>query len=204
MINADLLRALGVGNSASELFAPLLADACPKWEIDEPKEVAAFVANSAHESANFSRLEENLNYSAQALRTYWPKRVSAELAQRIARQPERIANVVYANRMGNGDADSGDGWAYRGRGLIQVTGRASYDALSFAWGVDCVAEPEKLTTPEGAVVSACWFWKTNGCNELAQQERWKDLCIRINGGLNGYAERMALLETALDYLGVTQ
>lgn len=197
----DLLRALNVGEVTSEIYAPILADACPKWEIDEPRETAAFLANCVHESGHFSRIEENLNYSAQALRSYWPKRVSAEAAQRIARKPEQIANVVYANRMGNGDYDSGDGWAYRGRGLIQVTGRANYQALSFAWGVDCIEEPEKLTTPLGAVVSACWFWKSNGCNELAQALRWRDLCVRINGGLNGYSERMELLEIALNHFG---
>ncbi len=196
----ELLRAIGVSNGYAMLYGPLLEEACPLWEIDEQSEVAAFVANCAHESAMFSRVEENLNYSAQALRTYWPKRVSIELASRIARKPEQIANVVYANRMGNGDTDSGDGWAFRGRGLIQVTGRANYDKLSYAWGVDCTSEPDKLTTPNGAVVSACWFWKSNGCNELAQAERWKDLCIRINGGLNGLAERMELLAKAQHYL----
>lgn len=201
MIDAGLLQALGVGNNHATQYADLLAEACPLWEIDEKNEIAAFVANCAHESAHFSRVEENLNYSAQALRMYWPKRVSIELASRLARKPEQIANVVYANRMGNGDVDSGDGHRFKGRGILQVTGRFNYEKLSYAWGVDCLAEPEKLTTPLGAVVSACWFWKTNGCNELAQAERWKDLCIRINGGLNGYAERMSLLGEALEYLG---
>ena len=201
MIDADLLLALGVDNETANLYAPILDDACPRWEIDEVDEVSAFVANCAHESARFTQLEENLNYSGDALLRLWPRRVTPQVARRIARKPEQIANVVYANRMGNGDTDSGDGWAYRGRGLIGVTGKESYSKFSFAWGVDCVAEPEKLTTPLGAVVSACWFWKSNGCNELAQALRWKDLCVRINGGMNGYHERMELLETALKHLG---
>ena len=204
MIDAGLLSALGVNDERAEMFAPLLDDACPQWEIDEASEIAAFVANCTHESARFTRLEENLNYSGDALLKLWPRRVSPQVARRIARKPQQIANVVYSNRMGNGDEFSGEGWDFRGRGLIQCTGKNNYSALSYAWGVDCVAEPEKLTTPLGAVVSACWFWKTNGCNELAQAERWKDLCLRINGGLNGYAERMELLETALEHLGANQ
>ena len=200
MIDAGLLQALGVNSDNAEMYAPILDDAGPRWEIDETSEVAAFVANCVHESARFTQLEENLNYSGDALLRLWPKRVSPQVARRIARKPEQIANVVYANRMGNGDEASGDGWAYRARGLIGCTGKENYRKFSFAWGVDCVEEPEKLTTPLGAVVSACWFWKSNGCNELAQAERWKDLCVRINGGLNGYAERMELLEAALKYL----
>ena len=199
MIN--LLRALGVDGDGAELYAPILNDACPRWEIDETSEIAAFVANCVHESARFTHLEENLNYSGDALLRLWPRRVTPQVARRIARKPEQIANVVYANRMGNGDTDSGDGWAYRGRGLIGVTGKEGYSKFSFAWGVDCVAEPEKLTTPLGAVVSACWFWKSNGCNELAQAERWVDLCRKINGGTNGMAERCELIEAALKYLG---
>ena len=204
MISAELLRALEVSRAESELFAPIFADECPKWGIDEPNEIAAFVANCVHESGRFTRLDENLNYSAQALRTFWPKRVTPESANRIARNPEKIANLVYADRMGNGDAASGDGWMYRGRGACQITGRANYAALALASGLDCVDQPETLAEPVGAVVSACWFWQSNGCNELAQAGRWKDLCIRINGGLNGYAERMDSLETAREFLGLNQ
>ena len=200
MIEVDLLLALGVHTSNAKLYAPLLDDACPQWGIDEPDEVAAFLANCAHESGGFAVLEENLNYSAEALRRLWPNRVSVDVAKRIARKPELIANVVYANRMGNGDYDSGDGWAYRGHGLLGVTGKDNHRAFSYAWGVDCVAEPERLAEPTGAVVSACWFWAAHGCNELAQAKRWEDLCRRINGGLNGFDERMALINTALQYL----
>lgn len=202
MIDADLLRALGVGNSAAELYAPLLAEACPLWEIDEPREVAGFLANCAHECGKFTRFTENLNYSARALRQYWPNRVSEELALQIERKPVLIANTVYANRMGNGDYESGDGWAFRGRGCIQLTGRENYTRFADAWGYDVVSKPEMLAQPEGALVSACWFWKTNGCNELAQLGDWLALRKRVNGGTNGLAEVTALLETALQYLGV--
>ena len=202
MIDADLLRALGVGNSAAELYAPLLAEACPLWEIDEPREVAGFLANCAHECARFTVFEENLNYSARGLRQYWPNRISDDLARQIERKPMLIANTVYANRMGNGDEDSNDGWTYRGRGCIQLTGRMNYTKFADAWGYDVVATPSMLAQPEGAIVSACWFWKTNGCNELAQASEWLALRKRVNGGTNGLAEVTALLETALQYLGV--
>lgn len=210
MIDAAFLRALGVGNSASELYAPLLAEACPLWEIDEPREVAAFLANCTHECAKFTAFRENLNYSAQALANSW-NRFSAtgkrrgppnELALSIARNPQAIANAAYCNRMGNGDEDSNDGWVFRGGGIIQLTGRANYAAFSEAWGQDLVTNPELIVEPEAAVVSACWFWKTKGCNELAQAGEWVKVREKVNGGDNGLAEVNALLETALQYLGV--
>lgn len=202
MIDADLLRALGAGNSAAELYAPLLDEACPLWGIDTPEEVAGFLANCAHESARFAAVTENLNYSAQALMQTWPRRVTPELAARIARNPVAIANTVYANRMGNGYYASGDGWTFKGRGLIQVTGRANYEALATAWGEDCVSNPDLLCTPEGAVVSACWFWSAHGCAELAATKQWVKLREVINGGQNGLNEVLALTETAINYLGV--
>ena len=106
------------------------------------------------------------------------------------------------NRLGNGDEDSNDGWVYRGGGIIQLTGRANYAAFSEAWGQDLVANPELIVQPEYAVVSACWFWKTKGCNEIAQAGQWVKVRERVNGGTNGLAEVNALLETALQYLGV--
>jgi putative chitinase len=202
MIDADLLRALGVGNSAAELYAPILTEACPLWGIEEPNEIAAFVANCAHESAKFTVFEENLNYSAWALRQYWPNRISEDQAKQIERKPMLIANAVYSNRMGNGSEESNDGWTFRGRGAIQVTGRDNYEALAQAWGYDTGAKPEMLALPEGAIVSACWFWKAHGCNELAQAGDWIALRKRINGGTNGMAEVTYLLDKARNYLGL--
>lgn len=209
MIDVDFLRALGASQSAAALYAPLLADAAPQWEIDEPREVAAFLANCAHESARFSVVVENLNYSAQGLANTWDRFSSTgkkggppnALALRLHRQPEDIANVVYANRFGNGDENSGDGWKYRGRGLIQTTFLGNYQELKDDWGVDVVSNPDLLLTPEGAMVSACRFWKAHGCNELAQAGQWTALRRRVNGGDNGLKEVNALLEIALQYLG---
>jgi len=200
MITADLLRGLGVGNSASELYAPLLAEACPQWDIDEPREVAAFLANCCHESAYFTRLEENLNYSANRLRVIWPNRVTPEDAIRLAHKPREIALHVYSNRMGNGPAETGDGWNFRGRGLPMITGRDNYRALSAAWGVDLLSNPEILLEPDGAVVSACWFWRANGFDKLAQAGDWAAITRRWNGGMNGHEERVRLIDLVLGYL----
>lgn len=209
MIDVNLLQALGVSPTLAAMYAPILDEACPLWGIDERREVAGFLANCTHESDRFAQLSENLNYSAQGLANTWArfsvtgKRGGAPTAEAIgiARQPFLIANTAYANRMGNGDENSGDGWRFRGRGLIQVTGRSNYEALAEAWGVDCVERPELLATPEGAVVSACWFWKSNGCNELAQSGRWEELRRKVNGGTLGMKEVGDLLETALKHLG---
>lgn len=204
----DLLRALGVADETAAVYAPILAEALPLWEIDEPREVAAFMGTCAHESKRFSSLPENLNYSAQGLANTW-KRFSTtgerggpptQQAISIQRQPPIIANIVYGNRLGN--TDPNDGWTYRGRGLIQVTGKDNYQALADAWGVDCVTQPAYLESPEGAVVSACWFWKTNGCNELAQAGDWLALRKRVNGGTVGINEVNALIQTAFEALGV--
>ena len=209
MIDVNLLQALGVSPMLAAMYAPILDEACPLWEIDERREVAGFLANCTHESDRFAQLSENLNYSAQGLANTWTrfsvtgKRGGAPTPEAIgiARQPFMIANIAYANRMGNGDENSGDGWRFRGRGLIQVTGRANYEALAEAWGVDCVNKPELLATPEGAVVSACWFWKSNGCNELAQAGDWLALRKRVNGGTVGIDEVNALIQRALEALG---
>ena len=209
MIDVNLLQALGVSPTLAAMYAPILDEACPLWEIDERREVAGFLANCTHESDRFAQLSENLNYSAQGLANTWArfsvtgKRGGAPTPEAIgiARQPFMIANIAYANRMGNGDENSGDGWRFRGRGLIQVTGRANYEALAEVWGVDCVSKPELLATPEGAVVSACWFWKSNGCNELAQAGDWLALRKRVNGGTVGIDEVNALIQRALEALG---
>lgn len=210
MIDADLLRAIGVGNSAAELYAPILAEACPLWEIDEPREIAAFLANCVHETARLTVLTENLNYSAQGLANTW-NRFSVtgvkggapnDLALSLHRKPQDIANVVYANRYGNGDASSGDGWFFRGRGLPQLTFRENYAAFGAAWGYDVVSNPDLLLQPDAATVAGCWFWKAHGFNELAQAGQWLKLRKKFNGGDNGLAEVTALLETALQYLGV--
>ena len=162
----------------------------PKYEINTVNRTAAFLAQVAHESANFSRLTENLNYSAQALMTVWPSRFDAETAAAYARNPEKIANKVYANRLGNGDEASGDGWRYRGRGLIQLTGKENYQNFGDTVGMSADDVVDYLQTKQGALESACWYWNTRHLNDYADVEDITTMTKRINGGVTGLHERI--------------
>ena len=150
-----------------------------------------FLAQTSHESGGFRLIEENLNYSADGLNKIFPKYFikAGRDAQAYHRQPEKIANVVYASRMGNGDTASGDGYKFRGRGLIQLTGRSNYTALSTDLGVNIEETVAYLTTPEGAVESAAWFWNKNGLNSLADKDDVVAVTKRINGGTIGLEDR---------------
>jgi putative chitinase len=178
----------------------------PEYEINTPQRVAAFVAQCAHESAGFKFLKENLNYKAASLRKvfgkYFPDdAIAAQYANRPNKQ-EAIANRVYANRMGNGDEDSGDGFRYLGRGLIQLTGKNNYTL--FAASIDTPLEeiPEYLQTFEGAVQSACWFWDQNNLNQWADKGDILTLTKRINGGTIGLDDRIKHYNHALHVLGI--
>lgn len=170
--------------------------------INTPERQAAFIAQLAHESQGLKVLKENLNYSAQALRRTWPRHFSLAQAQDYARQPERIANRAYANRNGNGDEDSGDGWNYRGRGPIQLTGKDNYAAAGQALGLDLVSNPDQVATWQIGAYTAAWFWNDNGLNRHADAGDFIILTQRINGGLNGRADRQAYWERAKEALGV--
>jgi putative chitinase len=183
-----------------EVRHPHLLRALEEVAITTPLRVAAFIAQAAHESAGYTRTVENLNYSAAGLLATWPTRFTQKTAQAYARRPERIANYVYANRHGNGDEASGDGWKYRGRGDIQITFRDNYRACGEALGVDLVAAPELLQLPEYAPRSAAWFWSTRDLNRLADRGLFKDITRRINGGLTGYADRLLYYTRALNVL----
>lgn len=169
-----------------------------RFKIDSPVRRAAFLAQVGHESGHLRRLVENLNYSAEGLAGTWPSRFRGrdgrpnELAARIARRPRDIANVVYADRMGNGPASSDDGWRYRGRGLIQLTGRDNYRACAKGIGQNLEDFPELLEMPEWAVLSAAWFWSRHELSELADAGRFEAITRKINGGTHGQAERLAL------------
>lgn len=190
-------------------YASPLRLAMIRYNIDNPNRVRAFLAQIGHESGQLSAVVENLNYSAKALRSVFGKyfKTDAE-AEKYARKPEAIANVVYANRLGNGDTKSGDGWKYRGRGLIQITGKSNYaeaDAKMYAMpmGVDLVAEPELLATPDYAAQSAAWWWENAGLNVIADglggandTEVFKQITKRVNGGYNGLNDRLAIYERA--------
>jgi putative chitinase len=170
-----------------------------KFEIDTDRKQAAFLGQCGHECGNFKIFEENLNYKAATLMKLWPKRFpTLEIANAYAGNPRRIANKVYADRMGNRDESSGDGYRFRGRGAIQLTGHAGYYHAGQALGVDFVAEPDLVATPLYALMTAGWFWSTHGCNELADAMNWVGLTKKINGGTIGLDDRVAHTALALN------
>lgn len=169
--------------------------------FQNPKRMAAFLAQIAHESGGFNFVQEGLNYSAQGLMKTWPRRFPTLASARpYARNPEKIANKVYANRMGNGPESSGDGFKFRGRGLIQLTGRDNYTRFARSIGRTLDQTVAYLETPEGAVASAAWFWDINKLNVYADKDDFVGLTRRINGGTIGLADRKHHYDIALKAL----
>lgn len=190
-----ILLAMGVRPETAALYAPHLDAAARGWGVADYA-LPMWLAQLAHESAMFERMVESLNYTKAAqIRRTWPKRfANISAAAAFVRKPERLANFVYANRLGNGDAASGDGWKYRGRGLIQVTGKDNYSDAGEALGLPLLEEPELLEEPVRAADAAGWFWKSHGLNRFASNI---NACTRaINGGLNGLPDRMRLYNRA--------
>ena len=171
-----------------------------RFKLDTKVRAAAFLAQVGHESARLTRLVENLNYSAEGLVATWPKRFDTKLAAQVARKPEQIASIAYADRLGNGSQASGDGWKYRGRGLIQITGKSNYRDCGAVLGLDLLSNPSLLEIPTNAAMSAGWFWSMNGLNALTDAGEIETLTRRINGGLNGLADRKDLLARAMRVL----
>ena len=181
-----------------EAFDQLL----PDYEINTPKRIAAFIAQCAHESGGFRFLKENLNYKAESLMKTFPKYFSdRDTANAYAKQPAKIANRVYANRMGNGDEASGDGYKYCGRGLIQLTGKSNYSWFAASLEISPEEASAYLETFEGAAQSACWFWETNNLNVEADAGDIKKMTKKINGGYIGLEDRIKHYEHALHVLG---
>jgi len=181
------------------LWLDPLTAAFDRFEINTPERQAAFIGQCAHESANFKTLQENLNYSAKGLNATWPSRFPSEAeAQPYHRQPEKIANKVYSGRMGN--LEDGDGWKYRGRGLIQLTGKDNYRLASDALGVDFIADPDLVLTKEYAALTAAWYWNKRGLNKEADAKDFTGMTKKINGGVIGLADRVAHINTALGVL----
>ena len=190
------------GNPYSDHWYEALAMILPDYEIDTIPRVAAFMAQTVHESGNYKFLKENLNYRAESLRKVFPKYFPTDvLARKYAHNQEMIANRVYANRMGNGPETSGDGFKYCGRGLIQLTGKTNY--TRFADSIETPVEdiPEYLATFEGAVQSACWFWEENNLNKWADQGDIITLTKRINGGTIGLEDRKHHYDRIMKILG---
>lgn len=186
----DVLRpmlALAAHNAPA--WAPIIAEACARHGITRRLRLAAFLANCSHETLQFARLEEALSYSAERIVAVWPSRFPSTTAARpYERNPERLANRVYANRMGNGDEASGDGWLWRGRGLLQTTGRDNYRRLAVAAMRPMEDLPAWLLTREGAAESAAAYWEWARCNEPADRGDIAEVRRRINGGTLGLAD----------------
>ena len=175
----------------------------PLWEVNTIERVAMFIAQCGHESAGFRVLTENLNYSAKALNTIFPKyfRRAGRNANDYHRQPEKIANVIYANRMDNGDSDSGDGWRFRGGGILQLTGRYNYTQFAKAMEMTAEEAVDYVRTKKGALDSACWFWDTNNINKWCDDMDVVGATKRINGGTIGLDDRKKHYLHAMDVLG---
>lgn len=185
-------------------YAAALNDEMKKFQVHTPLRTAHFIAQIAHESGSFRYSAENLNYSAAALRAVFGKYFpDDEIAAAYARQPEKIANRVYANRMGNGDEASGDGWRFRGRGLIQLTGTENYTNCGKGIGRDLLSDPDQLATDAHAAVAASlWFWNSRSLNTHADNDDVETVTRRINGGLNGLDDRISYLNKAKSVLGI--
>ena len=192
-MTSEQLSKLGINPD----WLPWLQKTCDKYSIDNTNRQAAFLGQLMHESNCLKSLQENLHYSANGLKAVWGSRFPTdEIANQYANQPDRIASKVYANRMGNGDEESGDGWKYRGRGLIQCTGKDLYKTLSDALNIDLINDPDMLLQMPYAALSAGWFWNKKGLNALADMRDYKEMTKRINGGFNGLDDRIVKIEQA--------
>ena len=198
------LQAVKVKNPEKWLDAVVAT--CQEFEINTPERIASFLAQTAHESGGYTMLTENLNYKAITLAGCWPtrfavlgtdkkpikengKNVPTKLAESIAGKPELIANLVYSSRMGNGPAESGEGWKFRGRGLKQLTGKDNYTRCGTGLGVDLVSNPDLLLEAMYAARSAGWFWKVNKLADFADVGDIKGMTKKINGAFIGLADR---------------
>lgn len=197
MVNSDQLARLHIGAE----WVDALNETFSRFNITTNNQKAMFIGQCSHECGNFRILEENLNYKAATLMKLWPKRFpTQEIANAYDRNPKKIANMVYASRMGNRDESSGDGYRFRGRGCIQLTGHANYFHCGKALGVDFVANPDLVATPKYASLSAGWFWSTHNCNAPADALDFAKVTKIINGGLIGLADREKHVREALSVL----
>lgn len=197
MVTTEQLAKLKIGPE----WVDALNQTFEKFNINTPLRQAAFIGQCGHECGNFTVLSENLNYRAETLMKLWPKRFpTLEVANQYARNPKKIANKVYASRMGNRDEASGDGYRFRGRGCIQLTGHANYFHAGNGLRVDFVKEPDLVATPQYASLTAGWFWSTHKLNDLADASDWTGLTRKINGGTIGLQDRINHINHALHVL----
>lgn len=200
-VTKEQLDKITTRNKNNAALAEALNKYLDKYEINTKNRVAGFLAQCGHESVDFTVLKENLNYGAKGLvatfKKYFPDEATA---LKYERQPEKIANRVYANRMSNGNEASGDGFKYRGRGAIQLTGKDNYTRFAAAIGKTIEETVAHLETLDGAIESACWFWKTNGLNAIADKDDIVTMTKKINGGTIGLEDRKAHYEKAKQVL----
>lgn len=194
-ITIEKLNSLGL----EEKWLDGLNNCFDKYDISTPERQSCFLAQVMHESNSFKSLSENLNYSAQGLMRTWSSRFpDLDVAEKFEHKPEKIANKVYAGRMGN--IEEGDGWKYHGRGLIQLTGRENYANFGSNVGVDVLSNPDLLTTPEYATLSAGWYWNKRNLNQLADNMDIEGITKKINGGTIGLEDRKARTQKVLAIL----
>ena len=198
MVNAEQLAKLHIGAD----WVDALNETFSRFNINTKNQQAMFIGQCSHECGNFRLLEENLNYRAETLMKLWPKRFpSLEFAKQYEKNPRKIANSVYANRMGNRDEASGDGYRFRGRGALQCTGHSTYFHAGKALGVDFVMQPDLVATPKYAALTAGWFWETHKLNPPSDALDYTKVTKIINGGTIGLDDRIKHVQHALAVLG---
>jgi putative chitinase len=198
MVNAEQLQRLHIGAE----WIDALNETFTRFNLTTNNQKAMFIGQCSHECGNFRLLEENLNYRAETLMKLWPKRFpSLEFAKQYEKNPKKIANSVYANRMGNRDEASGDGYRFRGRGALQCTGHSTYFHAGKALGVDFVMQPDLIATPKYAALTAGWFWETHKLNPPSDALDYTKVTKIINGGTIGLDDRIKHVQQALAVLG---
>ena len=197
-VNAEQLQRLHIGAE----WVDALNETFTRFNLTTNNQKAMFIGQCSHECGNFRLLEENLNYRAETLMKLWPKRFpSLEFAKQYEKNPKKIANSVYANRMGNRDEASGDGYRFRGRGALQCTGHSTYFHAGKALGVDFVMQPDLIATPKYAALTAGWFWETHKLNPPSDALDYTKVTKIINGGTIGLDDRIKHVQQALAVLG---
>jgi len=197
MVSPEQLKQLHINPD----WVDALNETFERFDISSPIRQACFIGQAGHECGNFRILEENLNYRAETLMKVWPRRFpTLEFAKQYERNPKKIANMVYANRMGNRDEASGDGYRFRGRGAFQTTGHSGYYHAGQDLGVDFVLEPDLVATPQYAALTAGFFWNTHKLNQFADARDYKGMTKKINGGFIGLEDRIKHIEEALAIL----
>ncbi|MDE3023313.1 MAG: glycoside hydrolase family 19 protein [Pseudomonadota bacterium] len=205
----QLIAASGASNLIAQAWLSPIANACRQYAINTPLRLAAFLAQIGHESANLTQTEESFNYSPEGLiATFAKMRRMPTLAHQLGRQPgerivpmgrqEKIANIVYGGRLGNGEAVTGDGWAYRGSGLIQTTGRENFTSLADGIKIDVLSNPDLVRNDKAvAAIAAAYYWYSNNLNMLADASKFDQITKRINPAMLGEQDRLRLYESGL-------